>query len=119
MECVLSPRLRTSNNPCQGRILRVSGLDARSCGFSNEVFVCSWHLQQKKQVKTCCYPLQSKGSCSDGLVPCPQRLFAVFDNINLTQMGTHICTLHLNEADKNAEITSHESYCPPNPRKVR
>jgi len=118
--CIFSPRLRQSDEYCNGTIRKLEGLEARSCGFAEPIFICFHHVNNKQQqnMNACCYPCQDK-PCSGSLVPCPQRLFPAFDQINSKIIGTFICAQHLRDADRTSEIASLDLYCPPNTRKVR
>lgn len=116
--CVFSPRSRNSSDSCSVRLTKVSGQEARGCGIRYETVICFKHLQDKKRNDSlmCCYPLKETTNCSGQKVPCPTRLFQVFDEIG-NETGTHICTKHLTIADSSSEIKSHENYVGPSSRK--
>ena len=110
--------LRSLNNSrtCSGKISFFSELQARSLGFSSPVYLCTHHYFESKRHEDCCFPLP--GPCSQRLVDCPTRLFAVFNSINPTKISTKLCTLHAEDLDKLPFITSHHLYKCPKTRKV-
>ena len=116
--CVFAPRSRNSADTCGLKLSKLNEQEARACGFSNEIFVCFKHLQEKKRLDSqkCCYPFK-EANCSNSLVNCPKRLFKTFDKTG-TDVGTQICTFHLKEADESSDITEKENYVGPSPRKV-
>lgn len=121
LPCIFSPRSRNSEDTCYGKVEKVCGVEARSCGFSEAIVVCFGHLKRKKleDQKNCSYPLATQTPCCATLVQCPHRLYAAFDSLKSLKIGNYICFRHLHEADENPQITSLTDYCPPNTRKVR
>ena len=120
MYCVDEQRnlRKGSSSTCWGNVCLFKGVEARSCGYVGNVFLCKKHHAEKirENKKNCCFPLiSSGGQCAGNIVPCPQRLFPVLDSCQVTcsKPGTFICTKHLKYADENQEICSKEDYAPP------
>lgn len=109
--------LRNSTTTCSGSINLFTGLEARSCGYLNDVFLCRYHYFQSIRKQTCCFPFD--GPCSQNLLDCPSRLLEVFDSINPEKRSGKICSVHLQEADLHDKITGSSLYKGPKQRKVR
>lgn len=108
--------LRNSTATCSGPVNLYTGLEARSCGCVNDVFLCRFYYFQHTRKQTCCFPFN--GPCSPTLVECPSRFFDVFDSLNPHNISMKICTLHLQEADRHETIIENDLYKGPRSRKV-
>lgn len=125
MHCVKAPRVlrhksdsQTSGaGDCWGNVSLITKTQARACGLLHEAMLCKKHLdEQVNQNKiNCCFPLRdSNNGCSGSFVPCPRRLFPVFDCCQqFSHTGTFICEKHLLLADKDKRICDNEEYIPP------
>ena len=119
MYCIYEKR-NLRNGPrstCWGNVCSYNGIDARSAGFTVNVSLCKKHHGEKtrENARNCCFPLKSQSTCVGGTVPCPQRLFPVFDSCLATGFtpGTFICRKHLKSAEQDKGICSKENYTPP------
>ena len=119
MYCVYEQR-NLRNGPCSTcwrNVCLYNGIDARSAGYTENVCLCKKHHGEKtrENSRNCYFPLKSQSQCVGGIVPCPQRLFPVFDGCLATGFtpGTFICRKHLKSAEEDNEICSKENYTPP------
>ena len=120
--CVFLPRTtRNSGERCSIDIRKIPESESKKYGFTNPVFSCFKHLQEKRRATSgCCFPCKKSGSCSGTLVSCPKRLYMVFASICGAEIcGNNICNHHLSEADMNPIITENSNYVGPRKRKVR
>ena len=109
-----------NGSTCSGNLSVLSGIEVRECGFLFNVSLCRAHQREllSGNKKRCCFPLiKSDVQCAANTVPCPQRLFAVFDSCQTLSYnyipGTYIYHKHLNSVDKDERICSKDEYVPP------
>lgn len=119
MHCVKAPRelrKKPAGVDCWGNVSLFTDIQARACGFLQNVTLCKKHFDEKinENKLKCCFPLHSDNECSGSFVSCPRRLFAVFDSFqHHSHIGTFICEKHLLLADRDERICNSEGYTPP------
>ena len=101
-----------SRSACFGNSTSFSGRRARELGFFEDVALCLEHYRvSRKKSKKCCV-LFDFSRCFGPLRSCPERLYAVLDDIT-GEPAAFICQWHHNNIDSAEEVTSHQRYRPP------
>lgn len=129
MFCSKAPRsLRNKENcllssvGCWGKISRLNNNECKKYGFEEGEYLCVRHFDEERKQKQqpgCCFPKRSlEDTCSGVLTNCPQRLVAVFKELDAVKTGYgKICLGHLKQADSDERITGNKCYV--SARKVR
>ncbi|XP_065832304.1 uncharacterized protein [Oscarella lobularis] len=97
---------------CFGRTTSFSGRRSRECGFVDDVALCLEHYRIAKGTSNKCCVLFDSARCRGSLRACPERLFAVLDDI-VGQPAAFLCRSHLETIDSMEQVTAHPLYRPP------